>query len=158
MKKISLVLVFILMSISMFAKNLVLTSIQSTYSLATLLTENTNIKVVSLFGSDVSMDTQEDAFADGIDNKLAKEADAIVDISRVWQNDKLYGKIRNFNIRVIPIDASTSFDGTGSLYIAFDKEGKEIPYVWTSSSNLTKMADIIAKDLIRIYPKEAKKN
>lgn len=153
MKKISLLLFFVILSLNIFAKNIVLTSIQATYSIASYLTKGTDIEVKSLFGSDVSMDTQASAFVDVVNHKISNEAQAVIDVSRVWLGDKLYGSIRNHNIRIIPIDASTSYDGTGSLYVAFDKDGKENPYVWTSSKNLIKMADIVAKDLVRIYPK-----
>lgn len=60
MKKICLVLLAIL-SITSFAKNMVITSIQPLYSLTSYLVEGTDIQVKSVFDSSVSMDTSIDA-------------------------------------------------------------------------------------------------
>lgn len=155
MKKSLLFLGVLVLGTSLFAKNVVLTSIQPTYSIAKELTKNTSIDVKSVFASDVSMDMAREAIA-GEDFQLPKEkVDAVIDISRVWTDDNLFERVRQENIRVVEIDASYPFDSKKStLFFSYDKDGKVIPYVWLGSKNIVRMAAIITKDLIALYPKE----
>lgn len=157
LKKI-LILFFMIISFSSFTKNTVITSIQPIYSLVNYLTEGTDIKVHSMFGSDVSMDTSSEAFEDkGLDLSIFDNAEAVVGLSRVWNEDKLYAKARTENINIIEIDAATSFDGLVNLLISQDEKGNINPYLWTNGSNIIKLANIVAKDLTRIYPKNKNK-
>ncbi len=157
LKKI-LILFFMIISFSSFTKNTVITSIQPIYSLVNYLTEGTDIKVHSMFGSDVSMDTSSEAFEDkDLDLSIFDNAEAVVGLSRVWNEDKLYAKARTENINIIEIDAATSFDGLVNLLISQDEKGNINPYLWTNGSNIIKLANIVAKDLTRIYPKNKNK-
>lgn len=157
MKKICLVLLAIL-SITSFAKNMVITSIQPLYSLTSYLVEGTDIQVKSVFDSSVSMDTSIDAFADKeLDLSYAKDAEAVVGLSRVWTEDKLYGKARQQNINIIEIEVGTAFDGFTNFFVTEREDGRPNYYLWTSSKNLVKMASIVARDLSRIYPNNKNK-
>lgn len=157
LKKI-LILFFMIISFSSFTKNTVITSIQPIYSLVNYITEGTDIKVHSMFGSDVSMDTSSEAFEDkDLDLSIFDNAEAVVGLSRVWNEDKLYAKARTENINIIEIDAATSFDGLVNLLISQDEKGNINPYLWTNGSNIIKLANIVAKDLTRIYPKNKNK-
>lgn len=158
MKKSLLCFGALLLSFSLFAKNLVLTSIQPTYSIAKSLTKNTGIDVQSVFGSDTSMDMAKEAIAENTFKLPKKKVDAVIDISRVWTDDTVFERVRQENIRVVEIDASYPFDSKKStLFFSYDKEGKVIPYVWMGTKNMGRMAAIIAKDLMALYPKEKEK-
>lgn len=155
MKKSVLFCGIFLLSLNLFAKNVVFTSIQPVYSIGKFLAKDTSIEVKSVFGADVSMDMAREAL-EGEEFQLPKEkVDAVIDISRVWVEDNLFERVRRENIHTVEIDASYPFDSKKStLFFNYDAEGKVIPYVWMGSKNLVRMASIITKDLISIYPKE----
>lgn len=144
-----------LLSSALFGKNLVLTSISSTYSLGKELTKGTNIRIESVFGSDISMTMTREAIAADSFVSPKEKVDAVIDISKIWLEDNLFERIRQENIHTVEIDASYPFDSKKSmLFFNYDKEGKVIPYVWMGTKNLVRMAAIITKDLIALYPKE----
>lgn len=143
----------------LYGKEKVLTSIQSVYSIAQNITKNTDIEVYSIFDSDVSMDYGKSAFDNkDLDLTVAKNAVAVIDVAKVWENDYLYEYARRQNIKIIEIDASYSFSGDdySALSLLNYKNGERNPYVWMSLQNTIKMADIIAADLTRLFPKNEK--
>lgn len=143
----------------LYGKEKVLTSIQSVYSIAQNITKNTDIEVYSIFDSDVSMDYGKSAFDNkDLDLTVAKNAVAVIDVAKVWENDYLYEYTRRQNIKIIEIDASYSFSGDdySALSLLNYKNGERNPYVWMSLQNTIKMADIIATDLTRLFPKNEK--
>ena len=74
----------------LYGKEKVLTSIQSVYSIAQNITKNTDIEVYSIFDSDVSMDYGKSAFDNkDLDLTVAKNAVAVIDVAKVWENDYL---------------------------------------------------------------------
>lgn len=155
MKKLLLCLSLLILSSFSFAENIVITSIQPLYSLTSYLTKGTDIKVYNAFGSDVSMTMSKDAIREeSFDLSIAKKAQAVVDIARIWNEDVIYGKARSNNIRIIEIDASFPYDDKMSpLFFNEYSNGKTNFYVWLGSKNLVRMLNIIARDLIKIYPK-----
>ena len=143
-----------------FKKNKkVLTSIQSVYSIVKNRTKDSDIEVYSIFDSDVSMDYGKSAFDNkDLDLSSAKEAVAVVDVAKVWNNDYLYEYARRKNIRIVEIDASYSFSGNDylSLSLLNYKNGDRNPYVWMSFQNVIKMANIAADDLSELFPENSK--
>ena len=143
-----------------FKKNKkVLTSIQSVYSIVKNITKDSDIEVYSIFDSDVSMDYGKSAFDNkDLDLSSAKEAVAVVDVAKVWNNDYLYEYSRRKNIRIVEIDASYSFSGNDylSLSLLNYKNGDRNPYVWMSFQNVIKMANIAADDLSELFPENSK--
>ena len=165
MKKITFILMFFLIG-TMYAENhtfkknkKVLTSIQSVYSIVKNITKDSDIEVYSIFDSDVSMDYGKSAFDNkDLDLSSAKEAVAVVDVAKVWNNDYLYEYARRKNIRIVEIDASYSFSGNDylSLSLLNYKNGDRNPYVWMSFQNVIKMANIVADDLSELLPENSK--
>jgi len=143
-----------------FKKNKkVLTSIQPVYSIVKNITKDSDIEVYSIFDSDVSMDYGKSAFDNkDLDLSSAKEAVAVVDVAKVWNNDYLYEYARRKNIRIVEIDASYSFSGNDylSLSLLNYKNGDRNPYVWMSFQNVIKMANIAADDLSELFPENSK--
>ena len=143
-----------------FKKNKkVLTSIQSAYSIVKNITKDSDIEVYSIFDSDVSMDYGKSAFDNkDLDLSSAKDAVAVVDVAKVWNNDYLYEYARRKNIRIVEIDASYSFSGNDylSLSLLNYKNGDRNPYVWMSFQNVIKMANIAADDLSELFPENSK--
>ena len=148
---------------TMYAENRtnkkVLTSIQSVYSIVKNITKDSDIEVYSIFDSDVSMDYGKSAFDNkNLDLSSAKDAVAVVDVAKVWNNDYLYEYARRKNIRIVEIDASYSFSGNDylSLSLLNYKNGDRNPYVWMSFQNVIKMANIAADDLSELFPENSK--
>ena len=152
-KKLLFILMLIIGSFS-FAENIVITSIQPLYSLTSYLTKGTDIKVYTPFGSDISMTMSKEAIREeGFNLAIAKKAQAVVDIARVWPEDVIYGKARMNKINIVEIDASHPYDEKmTTLFFSDYSNGKVNPYIWTGSKNLVRMVNIIARDLIRLYP------
>ena len=165
MKKITFILMFFLIG-TMYAENRtfkknkkVLTSIQSVYSIVKNITKDSDIEIYSIFDSDVSMDYGKSAFDNkDLDLSSAKDAAAVVDVAKVWNNDYLYEYARRKNIRIVEIDASYSFSGNDylSLSLLNYKNGDRNPYVWMSFQNVIKMANIAADDLSELFPENSK--
>ena len=157
-KRLLFILMLIIGSFS-FAENIVITSIQPLYSLTSYLTKGTDIKVYTPFGSDISMTMSKEAIREeGFDLSIAKKAQAVVDIARIWSEDVIYGKARMNKINIVEIDASHPYDEKmTTLFFSDYSNGKVNPYIWTGSKNLVRMVNIIARDLIKLYPQNKAK-
>ena len=159
MKKILLFVLMLVLGSFSFAENVVITSIQPLYSLTSYLTKGTDIKVYTPFGSDVSMTMSKDSIREeGFDLAIAKKAQAVIDIAKVWPEDVIYGKARMNKINIVEIDASHPYDEKmTTIFFSDYSNGKVNPYIWMGSKNLVRMANIIGRDLIRLYPKNKAK-
>ena len=159
MKKILLFILMLVLGTVSFAENIVITSIQPLYSLTSYLTKGTDIKVYTPFGSDISMTMSKEAIREeGFDLSVAKKAQAVVDIAKVWPEDVIYGKARMNKINIVEIDASYPYDEKMTTIFFSDYSNGEVnPYIWTGSKNLVRMVNIIARDLIRLYPRNKAK-
>ena len=159
MKKILLFIFMLVLGTVSFAENIVITSIQPLYSLTSYLTKGTDIKVYTPFGSDISMTTSKEAIREeGFDLSVAKKAQAVVDIAKVWPEDVIYGKARMNKINIVEIDASYPYDEKMTTIFFSDYSNGEVnPYIWTGSKNLVRMVNIISRDLIRLYPQNKAK-
>jgi len=123
------------------------------------ITKDSDIEVYSIFDSDVSMDYGKSAFDNkDLDLSSAKDAVAVVDVAKVWNNDYLYEYARRKNIKIVEIDASYSFSGNDylSLSLLNYKNGDRNPYVWMSFQNVIKMANIAADDLSELFSENSK--
>ena len=142
-----------------FAENIVITSIQPIYSLTSYLTKGTDIKVYTPFGSDVSMTMSKDSIREnGFDLSIAKKAQAVIDIAKIWPEDVIYGKARMNKLNIVEIDASHPYDEKmTTIFFSDYSDGRVNPYIWTGSKNLVRMANIVARDLERLYPTQKTK-
>ena len=159
MKKILLFIFMLVLGTVSFAENIVITSIQPLYSLTSYLTKGTDIKVYTPFGSETSMTMSKEAIREeGFDLSVAKKAQAVVDIAKVWPEDVIYGKARMNKINIVEIDASYPYDEKmTTIFFSDYSNGKVNPYIWTGSKNLVRMVNIISRDLIRLYPQNKAK-
>ena len=159
MKKILLFILMLVLGTVSFAENIVITSIQPLYSLTSYLTKGTDIKVYTPFGSDTSMTMSKEAIREeGFDLSVAKKAQAVIDIAKVWPEDVIYGKARMNKINIVEIDASYPYDEKMTTIFFSDYSNGEVnPYIWTGSKNLVRMVNIISRDLIRLYPQNKAK-
>ena len=159
MKKILLFILMLVLGTVSFAENIVITSIQPLYSLTSYLTKGTDIKVYTPFGSETSMTMSKEAIREeGFDLSVAKKAQAVVDIAKVWPEDVIYGKARMNKINIVEIDSSYPYDEKmTTIFFSDYSNGNVNPYIWTGSKNLVRMVNIISRDLIRLYPQNKAK-
>jgi ABC-type Zn uptake system ZnuABC Zn-binding protein ZnuA len=151
------------------SKVLIITGLQSTFSIARALAKGTSIEVQAAFPPDIGMEEQSSYLskkrrADFI--AAAKRADAAITIRRIWNLDPLFAAVRAQNIRTIEIDASTPFApemaGVALLETAKmqgaegeHRPGTVSPYIWLSLTNIVRMTDIIAADFRRLSEADA---
>lgn len=160
MKKIFIFTTIIFTTLLSYSKT-VITGTQATYTFASMLAKDTDIKVKSLFETNVSMSYDQIQALNNIDKKEYKDVVAVVDLQRVWVRDSLYEFTRRENIKTVEIDASYSYQDNSSLAILINdynfgsQAGQTNPYVWLDLTNASKMVKIIAHDLSLIFPEHA---
>lgn len=136
---------------------LVLTGLQSTFSAARAVTENTPIRVAYVFSPKTKMSDQKYYLKKNAEKAKAlfSAADCVITIRSIWHGDPLFPNARKANIRVVEIDAATPVDpllnGVSLISVPGDRN-KISPFIWMSLSNQSKMTDIISADLKRLYP------
>lgn len=149
-------------------EHLVLTSLQATYSITSALSKGTQIRVVNVPSQGAVMDSQ--AFAlTRVDDAIFKQAEAVVTINKLWREDPLYSAARARNIHMINIDASFPWSASESGVGVMRKPINNVPwdlqqendavglsrYMWLSSANAIRMAELVALDLARLSSKDA---
>lgn len=151
------------------AENTVITSLPVTFALTSELLRGTSIGVRNLPERGRRINGQPAYFSSRAE-RLANEfssARAVVTIAKLWREDALYTAARSQNIDIVHIDASKpwSFSLEG-ISIAQEPESNApwldaqernaermaSLYFWLSPSNSARSADIIAGDLIRLWP------
>lgn len=134
----------------------VLTSLAPVYELTKPLLEGTSIDLQLLPDSPRSMQThpslfirQADRFADQF-----RRADALISIGKLWSADPLYISARQFNPRVVDIDATKpySHELDGIAVASSPLSGQPAPWFWLSPGNVIRSLDIIGKELMALYP------
>lgn len=150
---------------------LVLTGLQATYSITSVLAAGTPIRVQNVPPDGRELPMQKDYIARRRD-ELAKQfadAAAVVTITNAVPADPLYRYAREANIRVVDIDAALpwSLDRPGVALAetpasnvgwgtdADATEGGPAPYFWLSLSNAIRMGNLIAHDLSALFPDSA---
>lgn len=135
----------------------VLASLPVTYGLAGLLLKDSGIQLERAADANLP-GSRQNAYFTGRGaaslQKLASQADAVIGLRSVWPDDSLYPIARRSNIRIVEIDAARPVDG--SLPGVALQPGKPLDGLnaqpWLSSSNLGRMADVMAADLVRLAP------
>lgn len=149
----------------------VLTGIQATYSLAIALTSGTPIQVQNVPADGRQMSLQKDYIARRMDQLAATfaAATAVITMTNALPGDPLYRFAREANIRIVNIDAAVPWSlnmpgvalaDSPTSTAAWGKdtdpvESATAPYFWLSVSNSIRMGDIIASDLIALFPDAA---
>ncbi|PIE68835.1 MAG: hypothetical protein CSA21_05370 [Deltaproteobacteria bacterium] len=126
-----------------------------TEALVRILAEDTGITTERVIPAEYSQDLHHhylkkhwDAFS-----RLAGQADGVVTIASAWPDDPLYPWARRANIRIVHIDAVRPLDNSRAGLPLLDiTGGKSTPPVWYSPGNTARMADIVAADMIELYP------
>lgn len=138
----------------------VLASLPITYGLGSILLQGAEAQVVRAAPANLPASRQVSFFtgrgASALE-KAASNADAVIAVRSLWPEDPLYPMARRSNIRIVEIDAARPVDGALpgiALTSAGSNALEDRP--WLSINNLGRMADVIAADLMRLSPNDAK--
>ena len=147
-----------------------MTGTQATYSIASALSANTLIEVANIpddgreLGALKSwLERRRDRFS-----TFFSSATAVVSLTNALPGDPLYRYAREANVRIVNIDAAIpwTYDTPGVALIDAPRSdvtwaqgsvedlspGTTAPFFWLSVSNTIRMADIVASDLIELFP------
>jgi len=146
----------------------VLTGNQATYSLASALTRETPIQVLNVPQDGRQMSLLKDYIGRRTEalSPTFAAATAVISVTNALPGDPIYRFARDANIRIVDIDAALPWSlSTPGVALAdtpvsnvdwgtdTDPAGAAIaPYFWLSLSNAIRMGDIIAHDLIELFP------
>lgn len=138
----------------------VLASLPITYGLGSILLQGAEAQVVPATPANLPTSRHVSFFTGrgaGALEKAASNADAVIAVRSLWPEDPLYPMARRSNIRIVEIDAARPVDGALpgiALTSAGSNALEDRP--WLSINNLGRMADVIAADLMRLSPNDAK--
>ncbi len=146
----------------------ILTGNQATYSLASALTRETPIQVLNVPQDGRQMSLLKDYIGRRTEalSPTFAAATAVISVTNALPGDPIYRFARDANIRIVDIDAALPWSlSTPGVALAdtpvsnvdwgtdTDPAGAAIaPYFWLSLSNAIRMGDIIAHDLIELFP------
>lgn len=147
------------------ARPRVLTALPAVHALTATLSAGTTLEVVRLPSAGaVPMAGQANALA-RLDGKTFAQAVAVVTLSSLWRADPLYAAARRHDLRIVPIDASWSWEtnkpGLAVTRVPVDDVPWTKPagaqadwsvYAWLAPVNAMRMAGLIAADLARLSP------
>lgn len=138
---------------------LVLTAMAPIYELTLPLLEGTGIELKLLPESPRTMQAQATVFVRQAERyaDAFRQADAVIGIGKLWAGDPFYITAREFNIRVVGIDAAKpwSHELDGVAVANSPATGAVSPYFWLSPSNVIRIIEIVGADLQRLYPAQA---
>ncbi|MEM9406046.1 MAG: zinc ABC transporter substrate-binding protein [Acidobacteriota bacterium] len=136
----------------------VLTSVAPLYSLTTLLLQDTGVVVQNVPPRPRGLSTQASYFKARGANfaEDLQSATAVVGMAQLWEGDPLYPFARAANVRVVPVDATAYWGGAKEgVSVIRTADGAVSPHFWLSVTNVTRSADIVAADLLRLFPEQA---
>lgn len=153
-------------------ERLVLTALPVTYNLSSRLLAGSDVEVRILPARGRRLGGLERYFQSQADRLTEPYAatEAVVGIGKLWPEDPLFPAARAGNIRVVNIDATAGFgsdlEGIAVAMIpepdapwAVTGEHAAEPSVWywLSLANAIRSTDIIASDLVRLFPEHSRR-
>ena len=135
----------------------ILASLPITYGLGELLLKDSNVTLERAAAANLP-GSRQSAYFSGRGapalHKLATNADAVIGLRSVWNDDPLYPMARRSNIRIVEVDAARPVDGSLpgiAVQPGVHSDGLN-SQPWLTSNNMGRMADVIAADLVRLAP------
>ena len=149
----------------------ILTGTQATYSLASALTRETPIQALNVPEDGRQMSLLKDYIGrrtEALAPTFAS-ATAVISLTNALPGDPIYRFARDANIRIVDIDAASPWSLSTAGVALTDTPVSNVdwgtetdpvssataPYFWLSLSNAIRMGDIIARDLIELFPGSA---
>ena len=141
------------------AKPLILVAMAPIYQLTQGLLKDTDLDLQLLPESPRSIEAQRTVFTRQAENyaEIFQAADVVISIGKIWPGDPFYTTARDFNVRVVNIDASKPWSHElDGVAVADSPVSHQLsPYFWLSSSNVIRVLEIVGHDLQQLYPAEA---
>jgi ABC-type Zn uptake system ZnuABC Zn-binding protein ZnuA len=138
----------------------VLASLPITHGLGSILLQGTQAQLVRAAPANLPASRQVSFFTGrgaGALEKAARDADAVIALRSLWPDDPLYPLARRSNIRIVEVDGARPVDGAlPGIALRPDGGNALAEQPWLSINNLGRMADVIAADLVRLSPNDAK--
>jgi hypothetical protein len=133
----------------------VLASLPITYGLGAALLKDSGVELQRAAPANLP-GTRQNAFFTGRGAEALKKqavgADAVIALRSVWPDDSLYPVARRQNIRIVEVDAARPIDGAlAGVALQPGLSGLN-SQPWLASTNMGRMADVIAADLARLAP------
>lgn len=135
----------------------ILASLPITYGLSELLLKDSGVILERAAAANLP-GSRQSAYFSGRGapalQKLAENADAVVGLRSLWNDDPLYPMARRSNIRIVEVDAARPVDGSLpgiAVQPGVHSDGLN-SQPWLASNNMGRMADVIAADLVRLAP------
>lgn len=130
----------------------VATTLPITQALATTLLMGTEIDVVYLPPTRLPVNRIANWLRHKSQSRINKTGpfDVLVTVESVWPHYAAYGRLRSQNIHLVAIDVARELNQPGlqvRLPAAADRQ-----YFWLAPDNLLVMAQILVRDLIRLWP------
>ncbi len=146
----------------------ILTGTQATYSLASALTRETPIQTLNVPEDGRRMSLLKDYIGrrtEALAPTFAS-ATAVISLTNALPGDPIYRFARDANIRIVDIDAASPWSLSTAGVALTDTPVSNVdwgtdtdpvssataPYFWLSLSNAIRMGDIIAHDLVELFP------
>ena len=146
----------------------ILTGTQATYSLASALTRETPIRALNVPEDGRRLSLLKDYIGrrtEALAPTFAS-ATAVISLTNALPGDPIYRFARDANIRIVDIDAASPWSFSTAGVALTDTPVSNVdwgtdtdpvssataPYFWLSLSNAIRMADIIAHDLVELFP------
>ncbi|MCZ6475838.1 MAG: zinc ABC transporter substrate-binding protein [Gammaproteobacteria bacterium] len=146
----------------------ILTGNQATYSLASALTRETPIQVLNVPQDGRQMSLLKDYIGRRTEalSPTFAAATAVISVTNALPGDPIYRFARDANIRIVDIDAASPWSLSTAGVALTDTPVSNVdwgtdtdpvssataPYFWLSLSNAIRMGDIIAHDLVELFP------
>ncbi len=156
MKQLFMVLLLIAV---VSAKKLVVTSVPALESITKELVAGTDIQVLNPVKGEYGIAELPEVIKSkmGYLDSLAPSVEAVISLRSIMEEDQLYVQLRTMNIRIVEIDAATPLNPTLTTIGTIRTEESVNPYVWLAPSVVTRSSEIIAKDLVSLFPDQKEK-
>ena len=131
---------------------LILTGHASTYCLAKALSEGTSLEVAWAWPKGTVWSDQTHVAV----SARAAQATAVITLRCAAPEDALFAAVRALQLAVIEIDATVAPDRrTPVVRVPADGARAAVPVAPLTLENTTRMAEVIARDLARLHPRDA---
>lgn len=136
----------------------VVTAVPALEAIGKELMKKTEISILNPVGKELPLQELEGSIKESKGNldSLAPSICAVLSLRSIMPEDYLYIQLRQKNIRIVEIDAASPLNPTLTSVGTIRTEEGINPYIWLAPSSVIRMAEIIGKDLVALFPKHQK--
>ncbi len=152
------VLLFLFVA-SLWANNLVVCAIPALESITKELVSGTDITVMNPVRGEYGIAELPEVISAkaSLLDSLSPSVSAVISLRSIMDEDQLYLKLRQNNIRIVEIDAASPLNPSLTAIGTIKMEGCVNPYIWLAPSAVARSAEFIGKDLGALFPSHKEK-